>query len=123
LRGKLLSFKQTLAQRHRLLSTDKVTGEVVYGFIHGNWALDNSRPDGRYCGVGNELDVLRETGCYADFTLPAFPSPCQTRTVNSIYYAAGRPGCAKSHDTGAPAGVGRPPVRGLLMIQGPLVFD
>ena len=47
--------------------------EVGYAFIHGNWSLCNSRPDGRYCGVNNELDVLRETGCYADFTLPSAP--------------------------------------------------
>ncbi|HKB41457.1 MAG TPA: hypothetical protein VKD72_33835, partial [Gemmataceae bacterium] len=65
LRAKLLWFKQVLAERHGLLATDRRTGELGYGFIHGNWALDNSRPDGRWCGVNNELDVLRETGCYA----------------------------------------------------------
>jgi hypothetical protein len=72
----------------------------VYGFIHGNWALDNSRPDGRWCGVNNELDVLRETGCYCDFTLPSYPSACQTRKINSIYYAVDDPAKPKSHDTG-----------------------
>ena len=72
-----------MAERHGLLSRDRYTGEVGYGFIHGNWALDNSRPDGRMCGVDNELDVLRETGCYADFTLPSAPSPTQTRKINS----------------------------------------
>ncbi len=123
LRRTLSEFRDILVTRHGQLAQHRATGEPAYGFIHGNWALDNSRPDGRWCGVTNELDILRETGCYADFTLPAFPSPCQTRTINSIYYAVGCPGCSKSHDTGIPVGVGRLPKRGLLMIQGPLVFD
>src|SRR5262249_49790535 len=100
LREKLLSFKQILAERHGLLAQDRQTGALAYGFIHGNWALGNSRPDGRWCGVNNELDVLRETGCYADFTLPSAPSPTQTRKSNSIYYAQSDPHRPKSHDTG-----------------------
>jgi hypothetical protein len=123
LRRKLLGFKKTLAERHGLLSRDRQTGEVVYGFIHGNWALDNSRPDGRCCGVNNELEVLRETGCYADFTLPSAPNPTQTRKINSIYYAEGRPGRCKSHNTGVDVGRGPVPERGLMLIQGPLLLD
>ena len=99
LRRTLLDFKQTLADRHGLLARGRQTSEVVYGFIHGNWALDNARSDGRYCGVNNELDVLRETGCYADFTLPSAPSETQTRTINSVYYARGTDE-PKSHDRG-----------------------
>jgi hypothetical protein len=123
LREKLLEFKMTLAERHGLLSRNRHTGEVAYAFIHGNWALDNSRPDGRWCGVNNELDVLRETGCYADFTLPSAPSPTQTRKINSIYYAVDDPLRPKSHDTGVDVGCGPPPAKALMLIQGPLVLD
>jgi hypothetical protein len=123
LRKTLLDFKRTLSERHGLLSRDKETGEVVYGFIHGNWALDNSRCDGKKCGVNNELDILRETGCYADFTLPSAPSETQTRKVNSIYWAVGRPNRAKSHDTGIDLGTAPRPENSLLMIQGPLLPD
>jgi hypothetical protein len=123
LRHKLLSFKEILAQRHKLLSRNRHTGELVYGFIHGNWALDNSRPDGCWCGVNNELDVLRQTGCYADFTLPSYPSPTQTRKINSIYYAVGDPERPKSHDTGTDVGRGAPPANALLLIQGPLMLN
>jgi hypothetical protein len=123
LREKLVRFRDVLAGRHGLLSRDRSTGEVKYGFIHGNWALDNSRPDGRWCGVNNELDVLRETGCYADFTLPAAPSPCQTRKINSVYYAVDEPVRPKSHDTGTDVGTAPRPDRALLMIQGPLVLN
>ena len=124
LREKLESFRETLYHRHSLLRRDPETGEIVYGFIHGNWALCNSRPDGRWCGVNNEISILRETGCYADLTMPSAPSNTQTRTINSLYYAVEKTGRSKSHDTGTVAQVGvRPPANGLLMIQGPLSLD
>src|SRR6202043_585670 len=99
------------------------TGEVAYGFVHGNWALDNSRPDGRWCGVNNELDILRQTGCYADFTLPSYPSPTQTRKINSIYYATDDPARPKSHDRGINVGSAPRPANSLMLIQGPLALN
>lgn len=123
LRRRLLEAKQIFSERHGMLSRDPVTGELVYGFIHGNWALDNARPDGRWCGVNNELDILRETGCYADFTLPSAPSATQTRTINSIYYAVDDPRRPKSHDRGTPVGSGPQPDRSLMIVQGPLLLD
>src|SRR5205085_2137921 len=123
LRATLLAFKELLARRHGLLARDRRTGAVQYGFVHGNWALDNSHPDRRWCGVNNELDVLRETGCYADFTLLSAPSPTQTRKTNSIYYAVDDPRRPKSHDWGVDVGAGPAPDRALMQIQGPLLFD
>jgi len=123
LRRTLLEFKKTLHERHGLLSRDERTGEITYGFIHGNWALNNSRSDGKCCGVDNELDVLRETGCYADFTLPSAPSETQTRKINSVYWAVNCPGKSKSHDSGIDFGSGPQPENSLLMIQGPLLLD
>ncbi len=124
LREKLELFRETLYHRHGLLRRDPVTGEIVYGFIHGNWALCNSRLDGRWCGVDQELTVLQETGCYADFTMPSAPSDTQTATMNSIYYARDLPGERKSHDRGVRAAVGQSvPADQLLMVQGPLLFD
>jgi hypothetical protein len=123
LRRTLTDFTRVLNDRHGLLSRDRATGELAYGFIHGNWALDNARSDRRWCGVNNELDVLRETGCYADFTLPSAPSETQTRTINRIYYAVDDPTRPKSHDTGVPVGAGPRPDRALMLIQGPLCLD
>lgn len=122
LRRTLIDFKHRLHDKHGLLSLDKKTGEIVYGFIHGNWALCNSRKDGRWCGVNDEIKILQETGCYADFTLPSAPSDTQTRKVNSIYYAVDKPGMPKSHDWGVDAEVGKRG-EGLLMVQGPLELD
>ena len=123
LRNTLMAFKNTLHHKHGLLSKDPATGEPVYAFIHGNWALNNCRRDGRKCGVNNEIDILRETGCYADFTLPSSPSETQTRTINSIYWATDKPGQPKSHDSGVAVGFGPKPPNSLLMIQGPLLLD
>jgi hypothetical protein len=121
LRRKLVDFKQLLAERHGLLSR-RPTGELAYGFIHGNWALCNARPDGRWCGVNNELGVLHATGCYADFTLPAAPDMAQTRKINHLYYAWDRPGRRRSHERGLDLGTGPAPAGSLLLIPGPLVL-
>ncbi len=123
LRQTLLTFKDLLARHHGLLARHRETGALAYGFVHGNWALDNSSPDGRRCGVNNEIEILRETGCYADFTLPSAPSPPQTRKINSIYYAMDDPLEAKSHDWGIDVGTGAIPRDGLMIIQGPLVLN
>ena len=122
LRDKLLRFTRTLHERHGLLRRE-ADGRISYGFVHGNWTLDNAGPDGRWCGVNDELRVLRETGCYADFTLPSAPSPTQTRKINSIYYAVDDPLRPKSHDTGADARVGGGAAGDLLLVQGPLTLD
>ncbi len=64
-------------------------GKLRYAFIHGNWCLANARPDGRWCGVDDELPLLFDTGCYADFTFPAAPDPSQPPIVNQIYWPDG----------------------------------
>lgn len=123
LRDQLLRAKQVFAERHGLLARHRVSGEVQYAFIHGDWALDNSHPAGCACGVDNELDVLKKTGCYADMTLPSAPEPMQTRKINSLYYATGRPGKCKGHDWGVDVGSGPPPKDALMLIQGPLLLN
>lgn len=123
LRVKLRQFVDTLHCRHGLLRRDE-TGQVVYAFIHGNWALDNSRPDGRWCGVDNELDVLVETGCRVDMTMPSAPSDTQTSKINSIYFARGTSGKRKAHDDGRDVAVGEWGRPGeLLILQGPLTLN
>lgn len=123
LRQRLLDFKQIFHNRHGLLSRHRGTGQVKYGFVHGNWALNNCRPDGRYCGVNNELDVLRETGCYADFTFPSAPSDTQPGKINSIYYAVDTPHRPASHRRGIDVGRQEPDDLALMLIQGPLLLD
>jgi hypothetical protein len=119
---KMEEFKDRLAG-HRLLSRDRSDGRIKYGFIHGNWALDNARTDGRWCGLNNEISLLRKTGCYCDFTLPCAPSDGQTRKVNSIYFCDDDPGRPKSHDRGRDVVFGGKGSGDLLMVQGPLALN
>ena len=109
-------------QKHGLLSKDD-NGDVVYGFIHGNWAISNSHPEGKFCGVDNELSVLKKTGCYADFTMPSVPDPCQSQIVNSVYF--NNDSCPlRAHDHGQYAQVGYTAKDDELMfIQGPIALN
>jgi len=115
---KIERFKQRLHEGHGLLR--KVDGRVVFGFIHGNWALDNSRPDGWGCGLNNEITLLRNLGCYADFTMPSGNEPTQVRQVNCIYWAIDDPERPRSHERGPVVRAGEWVPGDLLMIPGPL---
>ncbi len=98
-------------------------GSPAWGFIHGNWALANSRFENghNFCGVNNEVAILQQLGCYADFTFPAWKQTAQPRQVNSIYYALSSADTPKSHDNGVVARVGNTDTQGLLLVQGPLI--
>lgn len=117
--GKVTEFCRRLTDDHGLLRQQD--GRTVFGFIHGNWALDNSRPDGKWCGLNGEISLLRDLGCYADFTMPSIPSATQARVVNQIYWCTNnsdnRP---KSFDRGIEACVGGGKQGDLLMITGPV---
>jgi len=115
---RMSGFIETLANRHGLLR--KHGGRTVFGFIHGNWALDNSLPYGAWCGLNNEITLLRDLGCYADFTMPSGNSPTQSRIVNTIYWVTDDPLRPKSYDRGTPVEPGQPGAGDLLMIPGPL---
>jgi hypothetical protein len=115
---RISGFCRTLHEKHGLLR--KRDGKLTFGFVHGNWALDNSLPNGRMCGLNNEIRILRDLGCYADFTMPSGDSPTQSRMVNTIYYASGDPKRNKSYDNGVPVTSGGKIAGDLLMIPGPI---
>ena len=120
LRSALREFMDRLVKHGHLGSGPD--GAPRFGFVHGNWSLDNSLPDGSWCGVNDELRMLAECGCYADFTLPSAPSAAQTRRINSIYYAVDDPERPKSHDDGVEVRVNTPPSGDLMIVQGPLTI-
>ena len=117
-REKIRTFCRQLREEHGLLHD--IDGRTVFGFIHGNWALDNSRSDGRWCGLSGEIKLLKELGCYADFTMPSLPSETQGRVVNQVYWCTGIPGRPKAFDRGVEADVGGGVQGDLMMITGPL---
>jgi hypothetical protein len=104
--------------RHGMLLGQGAPPKPSFAFIHGDWALDNSGPR-EHCGVNDELSILRDLGCWADFTMPS-ANACQTRQTNSIYYAIDDPARPRSHDSGPAARAGKAPPDGLFLMQGPL---
>jgi hypothetical protein len=116
---KVTEFCRRLTEEHGLLRQQD--GRTVFGFIHGNWALDNSRPDGRWCGLNGEIALLRDLGCYADFTMPSIPSATQGRVINQIYWCTSNPdNRPKSFDRGIVATANGGRQGDLLMITGPV---
>jgi hypothetical protein len=119
----LTEFRDKLAEDHACLSYWGNSGQPRYAFVHGNFALANSN-NGRGCGVDSEMQVLSETGCYADLTLPTDASHrAQTSKINSIY-ECGRPLAEKApHRTGRDLERGRAAQTFPLIVQGPLMLD
>ena len=116
---KVTEYCRRLTDDHGLLR--KQDGRTVFGFIHGNWALDNSLPDGSLCGLNGEIALLRDLGCYADFTMPSSPSATQSRVINQIYWCTNNSdNKPRSFDRGIEATVGGGNQGDLLMITGPL---
>jgi hypothetical protein len=117
----LVEFRDTLASRDCLSRWDG-RGDPRYAFVHGNWALANSG-GGLFCGVDSELQILAETGCYADMTLPAAPDRAQVAKVNALYEVRGRLDRRAAHRRGRNLRRGRPVETLPLIVQGPLLPD
>ncbi len=108
-----------LSQATGAMITAEPRPRTTFGFIHGMWALDNSR-HGKECGVNNEITLLKRLHCYADFTHPSW-GPMHPRTVNRLYYVTDDPLRPKSYDWGTPMHVGGSTVGDLLIFEGPSV--
>jgi hypothetical protein len=105
-------------QRYGFAQT--IDGATHFAFVHGNFALDNSRTEAM-CGVNDEIAILHKLGCFADFTFPSVYARSQPSTVNSIYAVKDDPE-PKSYDRALPlAALGRHEAD-LMLFEGPLVF-
>lgn len=122
LRRQLIEFRDTLAERHKLLSRMDGDSRPRYAFVHGNLALANSF-NGRYCGVDDEMRILAETGCYADMTLPSAPSEGQVPVINKIYEVSRPFEECTPHREGRRIGVGDRKLKLPIMVTGPLIID
>jgi hypothetical protein len=120
-RHALETFRDTLAEEHKCLSRESLDGPPKYAFVHGNWALANSA-GGKFCGVDSEMQILADTGCYADFTLPSAPDQSQVPRINAIYHCGHPLTEAQPHRSGPSLRVGEKPTRPIIF-TGPLVFD
>jgi hypothetical protein len=123
LKSRLIEYISKLRKEHGWEVNDAKGRGPCYVFVHGNWALANSA-GGMYCGVDNELAILRETGCYADLTMPSAPDRTQVPVINSIYTPSLPLDSRAAHGQGEPLSVGcilEDPV--FFLIDGPLLFN
>ena len=113
-------FEQSISYFQQFGYLKGIDGRAHFAFIHGNWSLDNSIGEA-VCGNSRELRMLKELGCFADFTFPSVWQPSQPSWVNNIYEVTDddRP---KSYDHGVPLYVGWHPEGDLVLVQGPLVM-
>ncbi len=120
---RLLEFRNILASKHGRLCYLDGAGPPRYAFVHGNFALANSA-GGSNCGVDSEMQVLAETGCYADFTLPPGRyHPAHIAKINSLYECSLPLSRPQAHRNGRDLELGRAPRVFPLMVEGPLMLS
>jgi len=117
----LVDFRNELVRRG-CLSRMHDSELPRYAFVHGNFTLANSG-GGACCGVDEEMQVLAETGCYADLTLPSAPNPSQVGKINVLYECRLPLNSRSPHRWGQDLECGRAPKVFPLIIQGPLIVD
>ena len=121
-RRQLIQFRDALVFDHGGLSYLDGVGSPRYAFVHGNFALANSF-DGFNCGVDSEMQVLADTGCYADMTLPPGRfHPAHIARINSLYECSPPLSRNGAHFRGRRLEAGRSPEVFPLMVEGPLML-
>ncbi|HEX4785310.1 MAG TPA: hypothetical protein VH350_13280 [Candidatus Sulfotelmatobacter sp.] len=122
-RRQLVEFRDALVFNHGSLSFLDGSDQPRYAFVHGNFALANSA-GGYACGVDTEMEILADTGCYADFTMPtAAFHPAQIGKVNSLYECALPLNEQAPHRKGRDLHHNRPLETFPIIVQGPLMLD
>ena len=123
LRETLRNFRDKLVLEHGCLSREESRLAPSFCFVHGNFALANSAA-GFGCGVDEELQVLAEEGCVADFTFPANPfNPAQRSMINSLYECEPELAERAAFRSGTAVQRGRNVRKFPIIIQGPLSFS
>lgn len=99
--------------------------QTAFSFVHGNWALDDSRYVNGVscCGVTSEIKMLSELGCYLDVTFPAIATSSQPSKINSIYYSTDDPREPKSYNNGINVEFDKENSGDLMHLQGPLLIN
>lgn len=117
----IVEFRNELEMRGSVCYLN-AAGPARFAFVHGNFALANCA-GGRMCGVDSEIQILAESGCYADLTLPAAAfDDTQISKTNSLYECRSPLTRRAAHSTGLDLEVGRIPSLFPLFVQGPLLL-
>jgi len=122
-RQQLVAFRDALAEQHGCLAHEDDDGPPKYIFVHGNFALANST-GGHACGVDHEMQILAETGCYADMTYPTSVfHPAQVAKINALYECGLPLDQRAPHRSGRNLEAGHPVTKFPFLVQGPWMLD
>lgn len=91
-------------------------GTKKFAFVHGDWSLDNSRGK-EICGVNDEITILKECGCFADFTFPSL-GDAQPSMINKMFYCKDITDKPKSYNKGKEVKVDGKTWGDLLIVSG-----
>ncbi|TQV88885.1 hypothetical protein [Aliikangiella coralliicola] len=117
-----ISDAMDIFHKYEMMKPYREGEKACFGFIHGDWSLANARGE-NFCGVDNEVALLKSLGCYGDFTFPALFNEAQPPRVNDIYYCTNldKPKC---HFEGRESSVGALERKDEFMVfQGPLTIN
>lgn len=106
-------------QQFGAMVTEEENPRTAFAYIAGVWDLDASRKPFS-TGLTNQIQVLHDLGCYADFTFSTIGTAAQPDKINSIYYVKDDVTAPKSHNTGTDAEVGKPVDNEFMIFQGPI---
>lgn len=122
-RSVVVNFRDALAFEHGCLSCVDGDADPRFAFVHGNFSLANSA-GGLDCGVDEEMQLLAETGCFADLTFPTSSfHPSQPAKINSLYECGLPLSQRAAFRFGSDLTCGRIPKKFPLMVQGPLMLS
>ena len=96
---------------------------TAFGYVAGSWDLDGARPGPKSHGLTNQISVLFNEGCYADFTYSTIGTSAQPAKVNALFYVTDDPREPKSHNDGDDVVVGSVVNDRLMIFEGPMMMD
>ncbi|MDR0305742.1 MAG: hypothetical protein LBI42_02775 [Chitinispirillales bacterium] len=116
---KLEGFRDVLFHHHGLL---RRVGEdkIFFGFIYDGSAQSSSQLQKQFYDLKQKSLILKECGCYADFTFPSTPDTAQPPVINSIFFSDTADTKNNLYERGCRASIHNWSEEDLLIIQGPL---
>ena len=108
---KVEGFRDVLFHHHGLLRRNGET--ISFAFVHDNTARSGSHPQRVSCDINQKPFILKECGCYADFTFPTASGAPEPAFTNSICFSDTKTNRKKR------AAVKNWPQNDLLLIEGP----
>ncbi|MDO5576655.1 MAG: hypothetical protein Q4F84_06205, partial [Fibrobacter sp.] len=122
IKRKIEEFRDVLFHHHGLLRKNN-SGKIIYGFIHEYQTKKNSDKSDWFTNTNKRLLLLKDTGCYADYSFPSDTNIIVPPLINSIYFANVNTNKSRQNQTNYAAAKNVWSEKDLLFVQGPLFLN